>query len=244
MRDNAGKMVLVVCPLEIEASAARAALRRAGLREGVRVVVSGPGIAAARGAVRMGLDACGGRASGAVLFGTCGSLHVGAERFGAAPEIGVVVDASGKRWAAASLHGGGGGDTAGVLACVESPLVTPADKRACHARTGADFVDCESAGFAAACEEAAIAWGVVRGVSDAWDETLPAEVARWVSERGGTMVARVAWDCVRSPSLVPRVMRLGRRSGAALRAAGDRLVTVVGGALEAHDGGEGRGGEE
>lgn len=236
-------MVLVVCPLGIEASAARAALRRAGLMGRVRVEVSGPGIAATREAVRVGVDACGGRVMGAVLFGTCGSLHVGAERFGAAPEIGVVVDASGKRWAAALLGEGGAG-VLGILACVDSPLITPADKRACHARAGADFVDCESAGFAAACEEAGVAWGVVRGVSDAWNEALPVEVARWVSERGGTKVARVAWDCVRSPSLVPRVMRLGRRSGAALRAAGDRLVTVVGGALGRQHGGEGRGGEE
>lgn len=202
--------VVIVCPLRYEAGwADRAAAGRA------RVVVSGPGNAAAAGAVEHAVAAGSRRL---VLFGTCGGLR----KVEPCPSIGTVVDERGESWA---LPGGVVG--AARLLNVDSPLASPREKHEAHERTGADLVDCESAGFAGACTRAGVDWRVVRAVSDTWDEALPEGVGAWVTAQGSTRFGRIALDCLTRPQIVPGVVRLSKRSGAALRLASERLDALL-----------------
>ena len=102
---------------------------------------------------------------------------------------------------------------------VERALVvgTPEEKSRLAAETRAQLVDLESYTFASCAESAGLRWGVVRGISDGADETLPAELTGFVDARGETSVARVLAAIVRRPSLILVLMRVGRSSRLALR---------------------------
>jgi O-succinylbenzoate synthase len=114
-----------------------------------------------------------------------------------------------------------------VLLSVKSPLFSIESKHAASTRFNADLVDCESAAFAEACESAGVRWGIVRGISDAWDESLPEQAATWIDSHGTTRVSKVLTDCLTQPSLIPRVIRLRRQSTTALRAAGEQLRAMI-----------------
>lgn len=114
-----------------------------------------------------------------------------------------------------------------VLAGVAAPLLTPQAKHALRERTGADLVDTESHVFASICADRAVQWAIIRGVSDGPDDALPRRVSEWVDERGRSRPGRVALDLLRRPLLIPRVHRLGRSTGAALRAASALLDTLL-----------------
>jgi nicotinate-nucleotide adenylyltransferase len=94
---------------------------------------------------------------------------------------------------------------------------TPEEKSRLATDTRAQLVDLESYAFASCAESAGLRWGVVRGISDGADETLPAELEGFVDARGETSVARVLAAIVRRPALVPALIRIGRSSRLALR---------------------------
>lgn len=204
--------IVIVCALGVEASAARRAVGGAA-----DVVCCGPGSEAAERAARRGGEM---GAGAAVLFGTCGGLA----EVEVCPSVVEVVDESGGRWVPTIGTRGAGGVR---LLSVRSVLTSVEAKRRARELSGAVVVDCESAGFARGCVTAGLAWGVVRGVSDAWDRALPEGVSGWVGADGATRAGRVVASCVVSPGLIPRVWRLGVDARAALRAAGERLKGVL-----------------
>lgn len=226
MNRQSARQVLVVCPLAFEAAAARAALKSSGLANASKIVVSGPGPLAMSQRLAHALARSPERPPAAVLFGTCGSLHAGAESRGAAPEFHCIMNENGHRWTPTLASPAFSPNPASVIS-VPSPLLTPSEKQACFERHRADFVDCEAAAFAAACDATHLPWAVVRGVSDAWNDSLSPHVANWISASGTTRVMRVAFDLLRSPSLIPPTIALGKRSRIALRAAGKRLAAIV-----------------
>jgi adenosylhomocysteine nucleosidase len=80
------------------------------------------------------------------------------------------------RWVARALHVAAElqlphGD--GPLVTVDRALVTPAEKRACHARCGALAVDMESAAVVEVAGELGVPCLVLRGILDGVDESLP-----------------------------------------------------------------------
>lgn len=229
IRQNSTR-VLVVCPLAFEAAAARAALGAAGLTNAAKIVVSGPGSRAMSERLGHAFATMPDRPLAVVLFGTCGSLHAGTNSLGVAPEVGCIMDVHGHRWTPTLGSPASSPNSASVIS-VPSPLLTPSEKQACFERHRADFVDCESAAFAEACDGAHVPWTVVRGVSDAWSDNLPPQVANWVSANGTTRIIRVAVDLLRSPSLIPPTIALGNRSRKALRTAGKRLAAIIGHAV-------------
>ena len=208
--------IVVLCPLRVEHTAVARALRRAGLGEDVvEVRCTGPGGAAVGRAVAALPRE---RVRCVLLAGVAGGLAEVGERV---PAIGRVVDVAGGSWRCSV---GGGGCT---IIGVDEVAHGVEEKRALRERTGAELVDTESHAFAAACAARGWRWGVVRGVSDRWDEALPREVGGWVDARGRTRIGRVAADVLRRPRLIGDLVRLGRRSGDAMRAVGERVVEVI-----------------
>lgn len=208
--------MLVLCPLVIEARAAeRAAHRRA------TVLTIGPGPDAAERAV-LELDA--GAADVVILFGVAGGLT----DTPLAPAIRAVIDpVTHETYCSPIITAMPPHDSAVLVAGVDAPVRTPPAKRELAERTGAQLVDCESHAFARACRDRGMQWAIVRGVSDGPLESLPIEVSNWVDGRGRTRIGRVALDLMRRPSLLPRILLLGRRSNRALDAAGRRLMTLL-----------------
>jgi hypothetical protein len=90
------------------------------------------------------------------------------------------------------------------------------------------LVDMESAAFARVAEAAGWNWRVIRGISDGYNETLPDGVEQWTSANGRTRIGAVLGSLARRPlrlpTLVPQLLALGRRSGAAMQAVEDALT--------------------
>jgi adenosylhomocysteine nucleosidase len=91
----------------------------------------------------------------------------------------------------------------------------------------ADAVEMES--FEVLAE--ALAWmteGIaVRAISDAVDEDLPLDFDRVVTDSGDLSVARLAGQIIREPSVIPGLIRLGRRSGQAAERLADFLDAYI-----------------
>jgi len=217
--------VIVFCPMEIERKAVARALRQAGMHE-VRVVQTGIGkdavLRALTGAASVqggeGKHAGGTRQTLMILAGACGGLSLTQD----VPRIAAVIDEHGGRWTPRFSDAGGV-----TLVAVDQVVATPGEKAAVAARTGAAIVDMETHAFAAECERRGLPWTVVRGVSDTPEETLPAEVIRWVRPDGGTYAARAAWDLLRRPQLVPHIAGVVRRANRVLPLVGARVAEIA-----------------
>ena len=116
-----------------------------------------------------------------------------------------------------------GGVGAAVVTSVATLVHEPAFKAALAARTGADLVDLESAAFASAAASRGWRWGIVRGVSDAADSDLPADVGTWIDAAG-----RLRWTALlaalrRRPALAGPLRRLGRDAREAMKAVAEQI---------------------
>lgn len=220
---------MVICPMEIERSAAaRWSRGRAA------VVCCGPGPREI-GAFLRGL-------SGAdtaidrlfILFGVAGGLTHGVT----CPPVARVIDGEGGEWrpSVGREHSASGSTAASSSSRASSPVTLigvneivgdPAAKRALHERTGAAMVDTESHVFAAWAAGRVQRWAIIRAVSDGPSESLPAAMTRWVDQRGRVRASRLALDVITRPALIGIARRVGRRTNDALSAAGaalDRLL--------------------
>jgi nucleoside phosphorylase len=161
-----------------------------------------------------------------LLAGACGGLaptH-------AVPPIAMIIDTHNHRWTPPLAA-----DPAGVtLVAVDHVVATPEDKHALARSTGAAIVDMESHAFAARCESLSLPWGVIRGVSDTPDETLPSEVLRWISPEGNTRALRAAADLALKPTLIPHIAGVLKRSRRVLPMVGARVCDVAAPLLASH----------
>lgn len=222
---KAAEPPLVFCPLGFE--------RRAFLRFGkLPVVTTGPGADGVRRAFATRDSWPVRNPRFVVLLGLAGSLDArlapGTDH--ACAEV-VAADAGSAPLRSTLIPGA-------TVRVVEHTIVatTPDEKSRLAAASRAQLVDMESHAFASCAEAAGLRWGIVRGVSDGADETLPAELAGFVDARGETGLARVLAAIARRPSLVPALMRIGHTSRLALRNA-SFTVDALGarGALELCD---------
>ena len=194
---------IILCPLEFE----RKVLQRQLSGTGLRVVCCGPG---KEGVTRWaGLN----RAPGApvVLAGLVGSL---VEELNA----GDVVDleaavAPGNLRIETNWHLAESCRVPRVTGTSSTRLVNsrPA-RRALNLHLGCSIVDMESLAFARAARELDWTFGMVRGISDGLDETLPPGCDQWVDHRGRPARGAIAASILRTPSLVGR-MRIMKRTG-------------------------------
>ena len=216
----------VICPLEFE----RSRLARAAKARGWVLHCSGPGRAAIeRWAASVRFPA----GTEVVLAGVAGGLRPAAIP-GTAVVPSIIVDEDGRLWHPTARTGRG--DVAApprpAVRCLSAQHVlrTPDAKRVAAERFDADLVDMESAAFARVAEAAGWNWRVIRGISDGYNETLPEGVERWTSANGRTRIGAVLGSLARRPmrlpTLVPQLLALGRRSGAAMQAVEDALTEL------------------
>lgn len=212
-RSTVAPTTAILCPLQHEAPAAR---RAAGTL--AQIVVCGPGADRTRAAVKR-IASQG--TTRIILFGTCAGLRAlpAGHATDLAPSIGAVIDRSGGHWTT--------GAPGVTILTVDTPLFDIAEKQAAREQTGADLADCESAAFAASCDEAGLHWSIIRAISDDWNEPLPRQAEHWITPDGSTRIGRVILDCLVSLNVIAGVLRLSRRSNKALRAAADRLADTL-----------------
>jgi len=115
-----------------------------------------------------------------------------------------------------------------VVSCPPSTLTTPAAKRAWAERSGADLVDLESAAFARIAETWGWKWGIVRGIGDGPDATLPGEIGTWVDGRGRSRPGRVLRAVMGGRVGVGQLARLRADGIAAMTAAAVVLERMLG----------------
>ena len=208
----------VICPLEFE----RSQLAHAAKARGWVLSCCGPGRAGIeRWAASVRLPA----GTQVVLAGVAGGLRPTAVP-GIAVVPSIIVDEHAREWPVPARMGSGevGAPPQRAVRCLsaEHVIQTPAAKQVAAERFDADLVDMESAAFASVAEAAGWNWRVIRGISDGYNETLPDGVEQWTSANGQTRIgavrASLARRPMRLPTLVPQLLVLGRRSGAAMQA--------------------------
>jgi nucleoside phosphorylase len=208
----------------------RAAFRpRRDRHSPLKVLQSGPG---GERAARVATAALASGASGLVSFGLAGALR---------PELapGAVVlprrvrsttaeFAADPDWHAAlasALLGARLAPSFDDLLSVPAPLTTPAEKSAAYALSGAAAADMESAAIAAVAKRAGARFVALRVIVDAAGDSLPADVGRWVDERGESRLGAALAAALR-PAQWHELWILAQRYRTARRML-ERLATLV-----------------
>ena len=156
-----------------------------------------------------------------ILCGLAGAVRDGFA-VGDAWSVGAVVGDGGQR-STPSLASSGGP----TVSCPARALTTPEAKRAWADSTDADLVDLESAAFARIAMERGWAWGIVRGVSDGPDATLPADIDTWVDGRGRSRPGRVIRALLTGRAGVGQLRRLRSGGAAAMASAAAVLERML-----------------
>jgi adenosylhomocysteine nucleosidase len=95
-------------------------------------------------------------------------------------------------------------------------VAAPEQKRHLGARHHAQAVDMEAAFVAGRCAERNVPFGCVRAISDAVDVPLSPSLDALLSG-GGVSLPRVCSALIRTPMLLPELLRLGRDTRLAAR---------------------------
>ncbi|MGK9230063.1 hypothetical protein KXS07_00110 [Inquilinus limosus] len=95
---------------------------------------------------------------------------------------------------------------------------TAAAKARLHRDSGAVIVDLESAAVAIAAAKAGLPFGVLRAVADPAGHGLPPAALVGLDAEGRPAIGPVLRALARSPGQLPALVRLGRQSGAAMKA--------------------------
>jgi hypothetical protein len=198
-----GERAIVVCALEFE----RRLLVRAGVGRRCELTCCGPG---AEGVRRW---ASGQSPSGAVFL--CGLAGALSDRIAVGTACSVAVVVGDEQQTRPPITDSGGV----IVSCPAHTLTTPAAKRAWAERHGADLVDLESAAFARIAVQEGWDWGIVRGVSDGPDFSLPADIDTWVDQQGRSRPGRVLRAILSGRVGVGQLARLRTQGIAAMAAA-------------------------
>jgi len=207
----------------------RAAFRARGDRDPpFGVLQSGPG---AERAARAATAALASGASALVSFGLAGGLRAelapGAvllPRRVRSAAAAFEVDPDWHTALANALRGAGLAPSFDDLLSVPAALTTPAEKSAAAA-SGAAAADMESAAIAAAAQRAGARFVALRVIVDAAGDSLPADVERWVDERGERRLGAALAAALR-PAQWRELWILAQRYRAARRTL-ERLAPLV-----------------
>jgi nucleoside phosphorylase len=108
--------------------------------------------------------------------------------------------------------------------CSDQVITTAAEKRALHARTGAEAVDMESEFIQALCRARHIPVATVRVILDTADEDLAVDFNGLMTPELELDNKKLALLLLKSPSKIGALLRLQKQSAAA----GKRLAAVLG----------------
>ncbi len=128
------------------------------------------------------------------------------------------------------------GGATGTLFAADAVIALRTEKRALHARTGADAVDLESGAVAEAAASRGLPFAVLRAVCDPAMSDLPPAALVALDARGAIGMIAVAASLCRAPRQIPALVRLARQAGLA-RAALVRRVGVLPAPVKAVTGG-------
>jgi nucleoside phosphorylase len=104
--------------------------------------------------------------------------------------------------------------------------VTATEKARLRAASGADAVEMESDVIMARCRKSGIPCATVRVIADPAGEDLPVDFNRLMTTGGALLPLRLLGALVRSPSAVPRLIRLWKQSRNAARNLADVLLRI------------------
>lgn len=116
---------------------------------------------------------------------------------------------------------------AGILSSVKEICESPEAKASHLAKSGAHAVDMESAHFAELAIERCWQWGIVRGISDAADTTLPKSCARWMSSNGTVRPLPLLKSLLKDPKTAVALLRLNRSSSKAMASVTRGLIELL-----------------
>ena len=108
--------------------------------------------------------------------------------------------------------------------CSETIAVTRDQKAALRERTGADAVEMESGWIRRECLARGIRSAPIRVVSDVAGEDLPLDFGALSTSDERLDFGKLAWRIVRSPRLIPGLVRLGKNSACAAGKLAEVLV--------------------
>jgi purine-nucleoside phosphorylase len=203
---------IVLCALEYEAAYLHKSDR---LEREVSIHCTGPGIDAVFDFL-LDLD---GSDFGIVIFAGLSGALMPRLRVGDVRVARRVMSDDGEKWTATWPRDESA--SRGLAMCdlltTRQVLRLPDERRAAHETTGAALVDTESVALAAwATRTSHKTWGIVRGVSDDVETTLPDGIDHWVGRNGRLRPWRVAYDLIRQPGSISTVRRLGDSSRLAM----------------------------
>jgi adenosylhomocysteine nucleosidase len=124
-------------------------------------------------------------------------------------------------------HGQGWKVHFGKVCTVRDAVCTPAEKAALFRETGALAVDMETQAAAEFAERMRAPFLVVRGISDAADESLDGDLLRLVDDSGRPRLGRVAGLLLRRPLRLSSLLRMKRATECALSHVADTVVAVA-----------------
>ncbi len=189
----------------------------------VQVVVTGDGAARARTGVRVALERVSGTGSARcrhlVVAGVTGAADPGLRTHDLVVAREVVRERGVTRRADEGMVAKVMRETGAVPGRVltrEMLAASVAHKRQIHEGWSRvddlpTVVDLETAWYVEEAERRAVPWTVLRSVSDAGDEPLPAFLEGCRDEGGAIRRGRVAWHALRHPGTIPPLLRLARR---------------------------------
>lgn len=104
------------------------------------------------------------------------------------------------------------------ITTVEAPALTPADKSALHAQSGASAVDMESGSVEAVAGAHGLEFYCIRAICDTAGDTIPPLALKGVDALGNTRAVRVAACLLTRPQDLAALLALGKCQKAALAA--------------------------
>ncbi len=116
------------------------------------------------------------------------------------------------------------GAVPGKFHCAERIITTVAEKAALWKLTGADAVEMESGVIRALCRQRGIPSATIRIISDDAGQDLPMDFNKISGADGNVSYLKLAGALMKSPSLVPRLMKFQRGLDGCSR----RLAVVLG----------------
>ncbi|MCH8824640.1 MAG: hypothetical protein IH984_14165 [Planctomycetes bacterium] len=209
--------LILLCPLQFE----RRALVAAGLEECCDIVCCGPGDAAGIWVK----DNCATNTNSLLILAGLGGGLRDSLLASTAHIASKVIDEQGNSWTPTFKLSEKASQA--TIVSTKHVIVTPEGKRALAERSGADIVDLESAGFAAAASVNTCHWAIVRGISDCVDDSLPEDIDQWVDSKGSTKPSAVVASILRKPALLGDIRKMRSASITAMQAVSDIIKLMM-----------------
>jgi nucleoside phosphorylase len=183
------------------------------------LVADGAGAELARQATEVALSQM--RPRAILNIGLCGALRPGLSA-GTLLWAGAIEQADGE---VIECETPAGGDSVRLLS-LNRVAVTAAEKRKLAERSGAEVVEMEAAGVAAAARAVRVPFYCLRVVSDEAEEDLPLDFNDYRDAEGRFSRGRVAAACLFRPWVIPSLMGFNRRCLEGAEKLGEYLVDV------------------